>query len=84
MSQVFFGSFAVGKKCTEERVHTGDSESITYDVPFLDLRETSPNHILTITGLRNFSSNQEAIESGLSEGVVYRNGDQLCIAHERI
>ena len=37
--------------------------------------------VMTIIGLRNYNGNQEAIESGLREGDVYRNGNQLCIVH---
>jgi hypothetical protein len=81
MSQVFFGSFVVGKKCVEKSSLPSESSVSITPVDFLDMRESLPYQVITLMGLRNFSSNQEAIESGLGEGAVYRNGDQLCIVH---
>ena len=34
-----------------------------------------------IGNLPNHNSNYEAIAAGLTQGSVYRNGDQLCIVH---
>jgi len=36
---------------------------------------------LHIEGLFEYHSNREARVAGLSDGAVYRNGDQLCIVH---
>ena len=85
MSQIFFGSFIAGKKCSEKSrsVPIENDESSDYGggVILDATQEINPSRILTITGLQSFNSNQEAIESGLGEGVVYRSGDQLCIVH---
>lgn len=89
MSQVFYGSFVVGKKCIEKRASSPPlfplegRESSDYNNGgiVLEMREINPYQILTLVGIRNFNNNQEAIESGLGEGAVYRNGDQLCIVH---
>jgi len=81
MPQVFFGSFIVGEKCSEKNNVVNESIQPVQYTPGSFTVASNALSVMTIIGLRNYNGNQEAIESGLREGDVYRNGNQLCIVH---